>query len=103
MGKGCHVRTWAAELGPSKPRIPGVSANRDRLDHCLAQAADDSLGIEGRLAAINIGRQYLEGLTREMVDEAREAGQSWDDLAEVFGTSAQNLRSRFGSYRQYDD
>jgi len=80
-----------------------VSANRDRLDHCLAQVGDESLAIEGRLAAVNIARQYLEALTRELVNEASEAGQSWDDLAEIFGTSAQNLRSRFGSYRQYDD
>jgi len=80
-----------------------VGANRDRLDHCLAQVSDESLPMEGRLAAVNIARQYLEGLTREMIDEAREADQSWDDLAEIFGTSAQNLRSRFGSYRQYDD
>ncbi len=80
-----------------------MSANRARLDHCLAQADDESLAIDGRLAAVNIGRQYLEGLTRELVDEAREGGMSWDDLAAVFGTSAQNLRSRFGSYREYDD
>lgn len=80
-----------------------MSANRPRLDHCLAQAEDDSLSLEGRLAAVNIARQYLEGLTREMVDEAREAGQSWDDLATIFGTSTPNLKARFGSYREYDD
>ncbi len=80
-----------------------MSANRARLDRCLEQAADESMGIEGRLAAVNIARQYLEGLTREMVGEARQAGQSWDQMAEVFGTSAQNLKSRFGSYREYDD
>jgi len=80
-----------------------MSANRARLDACLAQAADDGLPIDGRLSAVNIARQYLEGLTREMVDEAREAGRSWDDLADVFGTSAPNLKSRFGSYREYDD
>lgn len=80
-----------------------MSANRARLDHCLAQAGDEDLPIEGRLAALNIGRQYLEGLTREMVGEAREAGQSWDDLAEIFGTSVAGLKSRFGSYREYDD
>lgn len=80
-----------------------MSANRARLDHCLAQAGDADLPLEGRLSAVNIARQYLEGLTREMVDEAREGGQSWDDLADVFGTSAQNLKSRFGSYRDYDD
>ncbi len=80
-----------------------MSANRDRLDHCLAQAADEDLPIEGRLAAVNIARQYLEGLTREMVDEARQAGQSWNEMATVFGTSAPNLKSRFGSYREYED
>lgn len=80
-----------------------MSANRDRLDLCLAQASDESLDIEGRLAAVNIARQYLEGLTRELVDEAREAGQSWEDLAGAFATSPQNLKARFGSYREYDD
>jgi len=80
-----------------------MSANRERLDHCLAQAADVGLPIDGRLASVNIARQYLEGLTREMVGEARESGSSWDELAEVFGTSPQNLKSRFGSYREYDD
>ena len=80
-----------------------MSANRARLDHCLAQAADDSQAVEGRLASLNIARQYLEALTRDMVVEAREGGSSWEDLAEIFGTSAQNLKSRFGSYREYDD
>ncbi len=79
-----------------------MSANRARLDHCLAQATDTEIAVEGRLAAVNIARQYLEGLTRELVEEARESGQSWDDLAAVFATSAQNLKSRFGSYREYD-
>lgn len=79
-----------------------MGANQDRLDDCLAQARDEALPIDARLAVLNIARQYLEGLTREMVTEAREAGQSWDDLADVFGTSAQNLKSRFGSYREYD-
>ncbi|HVL04216.1 MAG TPA: hypothetical protein VM386_07260 [Acidimicrobiales bacterium] len=80
-----------------------MSANRERLDHCLAQAADEALAVEGRLAALNIARQYLEGLTRELVEEAREEGRSWDELAAVFGTSVPNLRSRFGSYRDYGD
>lgn len=80
-----------------------MSANRANLDHCLAQANDAEQTLEGRLAAVNIARQYLEGLTRELVTEAREAGQTWDELATVFGTSGQNLKSRFGSYREYDD
>ena len=80
-----------------------MGANRDRLDHCLAQASDDTLDIEGRLAAVNIAKQYLEGLTRELVEEGREAGRSWEDLAGIFATSPQNLKARFGSYREYDD
>ena len=80
-----------------------MSANRARLDHCLAQADDQSIAIDGRLAALNIAKQYLEGLTRELVEQAREGGLSWDELAAVFGTSVPNLRSRFGSYREYDD
>lgn len=80
-----------------------MSANRARLDHCLAQAADADLPMEGRLASAEIARQYLEALTREMVAEAREAGHSWDDLAGIFGTSVPNLKARFGSYREYDD
>lgn len=80
-----------------------MSANRERLDHCLVQAGDAALPMEARVAAVNIAHQYLEALTRELVAEAREAGQSWEDLADVFGTSAQNLKARFGSYREYDD
>lgn len=80
-----------------------MSANRARLDHCLAQIGDASLPIEGRLVAVNIAKQYLEGLTRELVGEAREASLSWEDLAEIFGTSEAGLKSRFGSYREYDD
>lgn len=80
-----------------------MSANRANLDLCLAQANDPEQTLEGRLAAVNIARQYLEGLTRELVTEARDAGQTWDELATVFGTSSQNLKSRFGSYREYDD
>lgn len=79
-----------------------MSANRERLDSCLAQAADEELPLEGRLLAVNIARQYLEAVTRELVEEARESGQSWEDLASLFGTSAPNLKSRFGSYREYD-
>ncbi len=80
-----------------------MSANRARLDHCLAQVDDEATPVEGRLAALEIARQYLEGLTRELVDEAREDGRSWDDLAAVFSTSPRNLQARFGSYRDYGD
>ena len=80
-----------------------MSANRARLEDCLVQAGDEGIPIDARLAALNIASQYLEAVTREMVSEAREAGQSWEDLADVFGSSAQNLKARFGSYREYGD
>ena len=78
-----------------------MSANRDRLDHCLRQADDATSGVTERISAANIARQYLEAVTRELVDEAREEGHSWEDLATIFATTPENLRARFGSYRDY--
>jgi hypothetical protein len=70
-----------------------------RLNGCLAQADDESLDITARITAANLARQYLEAVTRELVDEAVDAGSSWDDLAQVLGTTPQNVQQRFGSYR----
>ena len=78
-----------------------MSVNKDRLDHCLRQADDGSLDVTERISAANIARQYLEAVTRELVDEARDEGHSWDDLATIFATTPENLRARFGSYREY--
>ncbi len=78
-----------------------MSANRERLEHCLRQAGDEATPVSERVSAANIARQYLEALTRELVDEARDEGHSWDDLATVFATTPENVRARFGSYRDY--
>jgi AraC-like DNA-binding protein len=80
-----------------------VADSRALLDHCLAQSADTSIPVTERITAANIARQYLEALTRELVEEAREGGHSWEDLATVLRTSPANVRARFGSYRDYDD
>ena len=69
----------------------------------LDQVADNDVPAAQRIAATIAAQQFLETLTRQLVDEAREEGASWDDLGEAFGTSPANVRSRFGSYRSYDD
>ncbi len=80
-----------------------MADSRALLDHCLAQSGDEGLPVTDRITAANIARQYLEALTRELVDEAREQGHSWQDLAALLGTSPENVRARFGSYRDYGD
>jgi hypothetical protein len=67
------------------------------------QMGDTSVPVVSRIAAsVQVG-PYLEAFTRRLVDEARDDGASWDDLAHALGTSPQNVKSRFGSYRDYDD
>ena len=73
------------------------------LRSLIAQMGDPSVSTVSRIAAsISVG-PYIEAFTRRLVDQVREEGASWDDLAHAFGTSPQNVRSRFGSYREYDD
>lgn len=67
------------------------------------QIADGREAPLERLASSIAAAQYLEALTRSLVDEAREQGASWDDLGSTFGTTGANARARFGSYRRYDD
>jgi hypothetical protein len=73
------------------------------LGALIAQMGDTSVPVVSRIAAsVQVG-PYVEAFTRRLVDEARDGGASWDDLAHAFGTSPQNVKSRFGSYRDYDD
>lgn len=67
------------------------------------QIADDRESALTRLASSIAASQYLETLTRSLVDEAREQGASWDELGSTFGTTGANARARFGSYRRYED
>jgi hypothetical protein len=72
------------------------------LRSLLDQLADNESPATARIAATIAAQQYLEALTRTLVDEALEEGATWDDLAESFGTTPANVKSRFGSYRRYD-
>ncbi len=73
------------------------------LRSLLDQIADNDSRATTRIAATIAAQQYLEALTRALVDQAlEEEGATWDDLAESFGTTPANVKSRFGSYRRYD-
>ncbi len=73
------------------------------LRSLLDQIADNDSPATARIAATIAAQQYLEALTRTLVDEALEQeGATWDDLAMSFGTTPANVKSRFGSYRRYD-
>jgi len=73
------------------------------LRSLLDQVADNEIPAATRIAATIAAQQFLESLTRRLVDDALEQGATWDDLGHAFGTSPTNVKSRFGSYRKYDD
>lgn len=73
------------------------------LRSLFEQAADDGKPLTDRLTASVAAAPYLEALTRSLVNDARDTGATWDDLAHSFGTTPTNVRARFGSYRSYDD
>lgn len=81
------------------PRTELFTALRSLLD----QIADDDIPAISRIASTIASQAYLEALTRNLVDQARDQGASWDDLGQVFVTSAANVQNRFGTYRNYDD
>ncbi len=73
------------------------------LTRLIAQARDETTPATSRITAAIAARNYLEAFTRRLVTEARESGSSWEDIAQLFGTSAMNARARFGDIREYDD
>ncbi|MGI9033473.1 MAG: hypothetical protein ACR2HY_07290 [Acidimicrobiales bacterium] len=73
------------------------------LRSLLDQIADNASPAASRIHATIAAQQFLEALTRRLVDEALDEGASWDDLAQSFGTTPANVKSRFGTYRRYDD
>lgn len=73
------------------------------LRSLLDQIADNGSPATARIHATIAAGAFLESLTRRLVEEAIDEGISWDDLAVPFGTTAANVKSRFGSYRRYDD
>jgi hypothetical protein len=81
------------------PTSEALMGLRRLVDH----VADDSIPAIARLQAAVGARSYFEALTRNIVAEAREEGASWFEVAEVFGTTEQNVQARFGDLRKYDD
>lgn len=74
-----------------------------QLSHLLDQATDTSTPVLPRIATVLAAQPYLDTLLRLLVTEARDAGATWEELADVFVTTPASVRSRFGTYRQYDD
>ena len=74
-----------------------------QLTKLLEQAADGSAPVLPRIATAVAAGPYLDTLLRLLVSEARDAGHTWQELADVFVTTPAGVRSRFGSYRQYED
>lgn len=75
----------------------------DQLIRLLELAADPSGEPLARISATVATKSYLEGLSRQLVDIARERGASWQELADVFATTPANVQNRFDSYRRYED
>ena len=73
------------------------------LGRLIDQAKDDSIQVTNRIVAAIQARNYLESLTRRLVNEARDNGSSWEELATLFHTSPANTKARYGDYRSYDD
>lgn len=67
------------------------------LNSLLAQMSDASVPTLARIAASTIARTYLEALTIHLVGEAIDGGATWLEIADLFATSEQNVRARFGS------
>jgi hypothetical protein len=73
------------------------------LTRLIDQAQDESTPVTSRIVAVIAARNYLEAFTRRLVNEAREAGSTWEELGQLFGTSAVNTKARYGDYNDYGD
>jgi hypothetical protein len=89
---------------------PGPAPDPDAADEVLVglsrlidQAQDESIAVTSRIVAVIAARNYLDALTRRLVNQAREEGSTWDDLGRLFGTSAVNAKARYGDYNDYGD
>ncbi|MDQ6783897.1 MAG: hypothetical protein M3063_10725 [Actinomycetota bacterium] len=102
---------WVDRLAPvasvaGGDYLPAVVATQSEhvlgLNSLVAQISDSTLPAVSRLAATNIARTYLEAVTRSLIAEAREQGTTWLEIADLFATSEQNIKARFGPLRDYD-
>jgi hypothetical protein len=95
-----------AAADPSADRSADPSAHDEvilGLTRLIEQAQDESNAATSRIVAVIAARNYLEALTRRLVNEAREAGSTWEELGHLFGTSAVNAKARYGDYNDYGD
>lgn len=74
-----------------------------QLTRLLDQATEAGAPVLPRIATVLAAQPYLDTLLRLLVSEAREEGATWQELADVFVTTPASVKSRFGTYRQYDD
>ena len=72
------------------------------LTRLIDQAKDESIPPVPRIQAVISARAYLDGLTRRLVNDARELGSTWEEIAVVFGTSPVNAKARYGDYNDYE-
>ncbi len=73
------------------------------LNRLIDQAQDESTPVTSRIVAVIAARNYLDALTRRLVNDAREDGSTWEDIGRLFGTSAVNAKARYGDYNDYGD
>jgi len=87
-------------------RLPIMSTEPESvqgLRSLVNQIADPSVPAVTRIAATNASRSYLEAITRNLVEEARNEGVTWLEIADLFVTSERNVKARFGDLHKYDD
>ena len=100
-----RLPTMSTEPEPSPAATPAPAEPESvaGLRHLVAQIADPSLPATGRIAATNAARSYLEAVTRNLVEEARNGGTTWLEIADLFVTSERNVKARFGDLHDYGD
>ena len=73
------------------------------LTSLVAQMSDPAAPVLARIAATNLARTYLEAMTASLVEEARDGGATWLQIADVFATSESNIKARFAPLHDYGD
>ncbi len=92
----------------TEPETPPTTAEAEPesitgFRHLVNQIADPSLPATGRIAATNAARSFLEAVTRNLVEQARQEGTTWLEIADLFVTSERNVKARFGDLHDYGD
>ncbi len=83
--------------------MPTESESIVGLRRLVTQLTDPAEPPVARIAATNAARSFLEAITRNLVEEARKQGTSWQEIADLFVTSERNVKARFGDLHEYDE